>query len=100
MGACHMSVTTRPAVGWFEITGPDGPALQPFYFSPFGWRIQDANDGSGRGLVEAADRGIPGGIGSAQPGRTSEVTSSVEVHDTAPYLEKVHQLGGSTVVPP
>ena len=93
----------KPAVAWFEITGRDGPKLQSFYASLFDWHIQDAGDGSGYGLVQAADaggKGIGGGIGSAQDGSPGNVTFYVEVDDPAGYLKKVEQLGGKTVVPP
>jgi len=43
----------RPFVGWFEITGKDGPVLQRFYSEHFGWSISDAGDGSGLGLTFA-----------------------------------------------
>lgn len=49
---------TKPVVGWFEVTGKDGPALQKFYAQLFGWTVNDAGDGSGYGLVEAGEKGI------------------------------------------
>jgi predicted enzyme related to lactoylglutathione lyase len=90
----------QPAVAWFEITGSDGPALKRFYGQLFDWQIQDAGDGSGYGLVQAADKGIGGGIGADQAGGSGHVSFYVEVDDPAAYLEKVHKLGGKTVVPP
>ena len=32
----------QPAVAWFEVTGKDGPGLQKFHTSLFGWHVQDA----------------------------------------------------------
>jgi predicted enzyme related to lactoylglutathione lyase len=90
----------KPAVAWFEITGKDGPALQKFYSQLFGWRVSDAGDGSGYGLVEAGDRGIRGGIGASQDGGPGAVTFYVEVDDLAAYLAKAENHGGHTVVPP
>jgi predicted enzyme related to lactoylglutathione lyase len=58
----------KPFVGWFEITGKDGPALQRFYSKLFGWSINDAGDHSGYGLVEAGEKGIADGIGASQDG--------------------------------
>ena len=55
-----------PAVAWFEVTGKDGPALQRFYGGLFDWKIEDTGNASGYGLVEAGEKGIVGGIGSAQ----------------------------------
>jgi uncharacterized protein len=90
----------HPAVAWFEITGKDGPSLQQFYSRLFGWNVQQAGDGSGYGLVQAADKGIGGGIGAAQDGGGGQVTFYVEVDDVAAYLAKVTELGGKTIVPP
>lgn len=91
---------TAPAVAWFEITGKDGPATQAFYSELFDWKIQDAGDGSGYGLVQAGEKGIGGGIGAAQDGGPGQVTFYVEVDDPAAYLQKAEQLGGQTIVPP
>jgi uncharacterized protein len=91
---------STPAVAWFEITGKDGPALQHFYGRLFDWSVQDAGDGSGYGLVQAASKGIGGGIGAAQDGGPGQVSFYVEVDDPAAYLHKAEQLGGKTVVPP
>jgi predicted enzyme related to lactoylglutathione lyase len=90
----------KPAVAWFEVTGKDGSALQRFYGALFDWQIQDAGDGSGYGLVAAADKGIGGGIGAAQAGDPGHVSFYVEVDDPAAYLSKAEKLGGKTVVPP
>ena len=91
---------SKPAVAWFEVTGKDGAALQRFYGSLFEWQIQDAGDGSGYGLVAAADKGISGGIGASQDGDSGHVSFYVEVDDPAAYLKKAEQLGGKMVVPP
>lgn len=91
---------TKPVVGWFEVTGKDGPALQKFYAQLFGWTVNDAGDGSGYGLVEAGEKGIAGGIGTSQDGRSGGVTFYVEVDDPAAYLKNAEKLGGTTVVPP
>jgi hypothetical protein len=89
-----------PVVGWFEVTGKDGPALQKFYAKLFGWTVADAGSGSGYGLVEAGEKGIGGGIGASQDGGPGAVTFYVEVDDLAGYLAKAEKLGGQTVVPP
>lgn len=90
----------KPIVGWFEVTGKDGPALQSFYSKLFDWKVNDAGDGSGYGLVEAGEKGISGGIGASQDGGSGGVTFYVEVDDPAAYLKKAEKLGGSTIVPP
>jgi predicted enzyme related to lactoylglutathione lyase len=91
---------SKPIVGWFEITGKDGPALQRFYSNLFDWEVTDAGDGSGYGLVAAGEKGIAGGIGASQDGGDGRVTFYVEVDDPAALLDKVEKLGGKTVVPP
>jgi uncharacterized protein len=89
-----------PAVAWFEVTGKDGAALQKFYGDLFDWQIHDAGDDSGYGLVDAAEKGIGGGIGAAQDRGPGQVTFYVEVDDPAAYLRKAEGLGGQTIGPP
>jgi len=89
---------SKPVVGWFEITGKDGPALQQFYSGLFDWEFSDA--GSGYGLVAAGEKGIAGGIGASADGGGGGVTFYVEVDDPAEFLAKAEKLGGRTVVPP
>ncbi len=89
-----------PAVAWCEVTGKDGSAVQRFYGELFDRKIQDAGDGSGYGLVQAAEHGIGGGIGAAQDEGFGQVTLYVEVDYPAAYLQKAEQLGGRTLVPP
>jgi uncharacterized protein len=91
---------SAPAVAWFEVTGRDGPALQTFYRHLFDWRIEDAGDGSGYGLVATEGDGIAGGIGASQDGDPGGVTFYVEVDDPQAYLDRAEQLGGTVVVPP
>jgi predicted enzyme related to lactoylglutathione lyase len=87
-------------VVWFEVVGSDGSTLRRFYSDLFGWKIDDAGDGSGYGLVQAADKGIAGGIGRSPDGGAGAVTFYVEVDDPQAYLTKAEALGGRTVVPP
>ena len=89
-----------PVVGWFEVTGKDGQALQKFYSTLFGWTVNDAGDGSGYGLIEAGEKGIAGGIGASQDGGPGGVTFYVEVDDPAAYVTQAEKLGGTIVVPP
>jgi uncharacterized protein len=89
----------KPIVGWFEITGKDGPALQSFYSKLFGWEVSVAGGDAGYGLVAAGDKGIAGDIGASPDGGAGWVTFYVEVDDPAAYLAKAEELGGATVVP-
>ena len=89
----------QPVV-WFEVVGKDGPALQRFYGTLFNWQVSDAGDGSGYGLVDAAEKGIGGGIGKSPDGGPGHVTFYIEVDDPAAYLKRAEELGGAVVLPP
>jgi predicted enzyme related to lactoylglutathione lyase len=84
----------------FEVNARDAKSQQKFYGDLFGWKI-DTNNPDNYGLAMAQDgkRGINGGIGASQDGR-SWVTFYVESTDLAGSLAKVEQLGGRTVMPP
>jgi uncharacterized protein len=83
----------------FEVLGTDGNALQRFYGEAFGWQMQDVADGSYYMANPGAENGINGGVGAAPEGR-GHVTFYVEVDDPAAALERVSELGGTTVQPP
>jgi predicted enzyme related to lactoylglutathione lyase len=85
-------------VGWFEIVGKDGKKLRSFYSDVFGWNIAGADGAMDYGLVEAAVKGIGGGIGTAQDGSAGHVTVYVDVDDIDSYLRKIEKAGGSTVM--
>ena len=93
------TATPKPVV-WFEVIGKDGPGLQQFYSKLFDWQIADAGDGSGYGLVSAAEKGIGGGIGPSQDGGAGHVTFYVEVEDPAAVLARAEKLGGKIIMPP
>lgn len=93
------AATAKPVV-WFEVVGKDAPALKRFYSELFDWNITDAPDGSGYGMVSAADKGIGGGVGPSQDGSGGHVTFYIEVDDPAAYLKRVEKLGGTTIMPP
>jgi len=54
-------------VGWFEVTGPDGAALQSFYSQLFDWKI-DASNPMSYGMVEPSEGGIGGGVAGGPDG--------------------------------
>ena len=84
----------------FEVNARDAKAQQKFYGDVFGWKI-DTNNPQNYGIAMAQDgtRGINGGIGPSQDGR-SWVTFYVESPDLAGSLAKVERAGGRTVMPP
>lgn len=83
----------------FEVLGKDAPALQRFYGEAFDWQLQDVMDGSYY-MVNSGENTVAGGVGAAPDGSTGHVTFYVEVDDPAAALERIGQLGGSTVQPP
>ena len=82
----------------FEITGKDGTALQSYYSSLFGWKI-DTDNPVQYGMVESAEGGIAGGVAASQDG-TTNVTVYVQVPDLKAALDKAESLGGRTLMPP
>jgi uncharacterized protein len=83
----------------FEVNARDAKAMQRFYGDLFGWGIDTSNP-MDYGMVDtkAKGRGISGGIGATQNGR-SWVTFYVETTSIDDTLGKVERLGGRTVMP-
>src|SRR5215207_8596194 len=73
------------------------PKLMDFYGQLFGWTV-NADNPMNYGMVDAAESGIGGGIGSAPDG-SSHLTFYVGVDDLQAYLDKAESLGGKTVMP-
>ncbi len=89
----------------FEITGRDGPALQSFYSSLFGWNI-NAENPMGYGIVTREENlsadgiGIGGGISQGPEGYPGHVTFYIEVPDAEAALAKAEGLGGTRMMGP
>ena len=81
----------------FEVMGRDGPALQKFYATLFGWNV-DGDNPMNYGMVTADEGGIGGGIGQSPDGNTL-VTFYVQVADVQAALSKAEALGGTIVMP-
>ncbi|TMD58181.1 MAG: VOC family protein [Chloroflexi bacterium] len=84
----------------FEINARDAKAVQRFYQDLFGWGV-DTNNPQDYGMVDtqASGRGINGGIGPSQDGR-SWLTFYVDTPDPAKTLAKAEKLGARTIMPP
>ena len=82
-----------------EVVGKDGEKLKGFYGDLFGWGI-DTDNPMDYGMIDtkAKGRGINGGIGATQNGR-SWVTFYVETSSIDDTLGKVERLGGKTIMP-
>jgi len=85
-------------VGWFEVLGPDGAALQRFYADAFGWQV-DADNEMNYGMVAAQEGSIGGGVAGSPDGQ-AYATFYIAVPDLQAALDRVGKLGGSTVTPP
>ncbi|MEO7803539.1 MAG: VOC family protein [Actinomycetota bacterium] len=94
-----VSAGTNPAIGWFEVLGQDGLALQTFYKELFGWTIKGSAGMPSYGEVEAVGAGIPGAVGSVPQGQPN-VTVYAQVDDVQKWLEKAELLGAKTVLEP
>ena len=82
----------------FEVTGKDQKALQSYYSSLFGWKINTDNPG-GYGMTAPDTTGPIVGIGSDPTGGNGWVTGYVTVDDINATLAKATSLGGSVVMP-
>ena len=86
----------------FEIGGPDGPALRQFYGDLFGWEVEVTGEDMGfYGLVRANEGGIGGGIVQTEEGMPpSYVTVYIQVDDLQAALDKISDVGGTSLMPP
>jgi hypothetical protein len=82
-----------------EVVGKDGPALQQFFGSLFGWDI-DTNLPGGYGIAEkAGGGGADFGAGPSADGGAGHVTFYVRVPSIDDTLAKVTSMGGAVVMP-
>ena len=83
----------------FEVMGKDAAALQGFYSSLFGWKVNTDNPMS-YGIVDTdSGSGIGGGIGSSPDG-SGHLTFYVAVDDVRASLDNAEKLGGRTLMGP
>lgn len=86
-------------VAFFEIVGPNGPALQQFYANAFGWAV-DTTRVPGYGYLDTGEPGaIQGGIREENVAPPERVLY-IRVPDLASALERVNAAGGVTIMPP
>ncbi|HEY2916045.1 MAG TPA: VOC family protein [Candidatus Limnocylindrales bacterium] len=81
-----------------EVVGKDGPALQQFYGSVFGWK-QNTDLPGGYAMTNDQDSGIVLGTGPSPDGGAGWVTFYVSVDDLDGTLAKVQAAGGQVVMP-
>jgi uncharacterized protein len=82
----------------FEVVGKDRDRLSEFYGGLFGWKTESFPD-MGYTMVNGEDGGIAGGIGQSPDGGPGHVTFYVSADDPQAILDRVGELGGSTVMP-
>lgn len=91
-------MATEPRVIHFEITGKDQKALQGFWGSLFGWKLDTSYPG-GYGMTDPAQTGIVVGIGGTQDGSAGFVTGYVRVESIDLTLARAVELGGKVIMP-
>lgn len=85
-------------VNWFQIGGPNGHALQEFYKTVFGWKMQP-NPGSTDMMMVAPEKGgVPGGVGTSQ-NHLPSVAVYVSVGDIDAVFGKIQRSGGRMAMP-
>ncbi|MGZ9160523.1 MAG: VOC family protein [Candidatus Limnocylindrales bacterium] len=89
---------TEPKVIHLEIVGKDQAALQQYWSTLFGWKL-DTNNAGGYGMSDPAQTGIVVGIGGTPDGSAGHVTGYVRVADIDATLARAVELGGSVVMP-
>jgi predicted enzyme related to lactoylglutathione lyase len=82
----------------FEILGKEPEKLQNFYSNLFAWKV-NADNPDKYGLVDAADAGIGGGIGTTNL-LAGHLTFYVEVDNLESYMEKAVGMGGRVMSQP
>ena len=89
---------TEPRVIHFEIVCKDQKALQSFWSSVFGWKLNTDSPG-GYGMTSPDQTGIVVGIGSTPDGSTGHVTGYVRVDSVDATLARAVELGGKVIMP-
>jgi len=91
------ALTVNP-VTWFEVQTPDPAKAKAFYGAVFGWTFTD--DESGYVLVgQGTDAAIGGGIAPIPPEQPTRALFLAQVPDVNAALERVHDAGGTVVMP-
>ena len=91
-------MATEPRVIHFEITGKDPKALQGFWSSLLGWKLDTSYPG-GYGMTDPAQTGIVVGVGGAPEGTAGLVTAYVRVASIDATLARAVDLGGKVIMP-
>ena len=85
-------------VVWFEVMGSNTANLRQFYADLFGWSFADM-PGMDYGMVNAAQSGIPGGVGAGPDGQ-GWVTFYVGVDDIEATIQQATARGAKVLMPP
>ena len=88
----------NPVIHW-ELGSSDGGKLASFYADVFGWHAQEYPGEQPYQMLDAhhEEYGINGGI--AQDGRHPGIVFYIEVEKIDPFLAKIEEQGGKTVMP-
>jgi uncharacterized protein len=91
-------MATEPRVIHFEITGKDQQAVQSFWSTLFGWKLDTSSPG-GYGMTDPAQTGIVVGLGGTPDGSNGFVTGYVRVASVDATLARAVELGGKVIMP-
>jgi len=89
---------TEPRIIHLEIVGKDQKALQGYWSSLLGWKLDTSSPG-GYGMTDPAQTGIVVGIGGTPDGSAGHVTGYVRVADINAVLARAVDLGGTVIMP-
>ena len=85
-------------VNWFQIGGPNGHALQEFYKTVFGWKMQPNPGPTDMMMVASEKGGVAGGIGTSM-NHLPSVAVYVSVGDIDAVFGKIQRGGGRMAMP-
>jgi len=86
-------------VVFFEITGPDGTALQSFYSEVFGWAVE-SRPFPGYAYISTDQPGVQAGGLREEPQAPPERVLYIRVPDLQAALDRVLAHGGTVLIPP
>ena len=86
-------------VVFFEITGPDGTALQSFYSEVFGWAVE-SRPFPGYAYISTDQAGVQAGGIREEPQAPPERVLYIRVPDLQAAVDRVVAHGGTVLIPP
>jgi len=89
---------TAPTVTFFEVSGPDAPALRRFYADGLGLDVGPFEHDYA--TFASGDGAIPGGLWDGTATLGTYAVAYIEVDDLAAAVDRAEAAGATVVVPP